>query len=624
MKSIKKIFVIVFSLILLTGAAGCKGETTKKEQYTLYENAAFRYEAVLAENADGNEEFAAAELKTFLYKATGKQIAVIDESAAQADGKYIYIGRTAAAAENKIEPDKSALSESGYILRSVGDEIYAVGATTRATVYAIYDLLNRLVNYEVYTYDEIYVDKTEEIKFSEMNVAYKPFVEWRNAPGGRSFSDMLTATRLKLNMQKDVFIMDNGVTHTSFNFVNPNTYAESHPEWFDTESAKANQLCYTAHGDKESLAQMQQVILEKMQSSIEYNIQAGTLPKYISFTHQDNNAWCACDTCKAAKAKYGTNSAVVVQFVNELSTKLNQWLAEKYHGNIINIVFFAYYQTELAPVKKDKNGNFLPVDDSVVVNKYSSVWYAPIYADYGKPLTHQDNQLYYDTLRRWSAICDDLLIWTYPSNYNDYFVFHDSFGAMFETYAFADDFNIKYFFDQGRYNITVQSNFEEFKTYLCSKLLWNIDCDYTELRENFFDNYYGSASDAMQNIFEQTRLWYNYMQTLGYRCAFGVNDAVSTKYWPQSTIENFISMFESAYAAIEPLKQSNPTRYQVIYDRISKEEVAYTHLLLELYDNNYSDKQLAEMQNAWKTEVLRLGFTHKSEGVSIDKIWENW
>ena len=37
-----------------------------------------------------------------------------------------------------------------------------------------------------------------------------------------------------------------------------------------------------------------------------------------------------------------------------------------------------------------------------------------------------------------------------------------------------------------------------------------------------------------------------------------------------------------------------------------------------------TDKQLAEMQNAWKTEVLRLGFTHKSEGVSIDKIWENW
>lgn len=68
MKSIKKIFVIVFSLILLTGAAGCKGETTKKEQYTLYENAAFRYEAVLAENADGNEEFAAAELKTFFIR----------------------------------------------------------------------------------------------------------------------------------------------------------------------------------------------------------------------------------------------------------------------------------------------------------------------------------------------------------------------------------------------------------------------------------------------------------------------------------------------------------------------------------------------------------------------------
>lgn len=51
---------------------------------------------------------------------------------------------------------------------------------------------------------------------------------------------------------------------------------------------------------------------------------------------------------------------------------------------------------------------------------------------------------------------------------------------------------------------------------------------------------------------------------------------------------------------------------------------SYLLLLLELYDNNYSDKQLAEMQNAWKTEVLRLGFTHKSEGVSIDKIWENW
>lgn len=633
MKTSNKIISILLSACMFVGVcASCSeksgstessGGAEKELGYIVFENDKFLYKAVLSENANQNEEFAAAELKTFLYESCGKQIQIVTDNAVTDADKCIFIGATKQTIEKNITVKESEVTKSGYVMKTVGEDMYINGSTTLGTTYGVYDFLNALIGFEVYSYDEIHIDEKEKIAFGDTDIVYKPYVEWRGGSSGKTFSDTLAATRMRLHMQKESFIMDYGATHTSFNFLPPTTYLSSHPDWYNvTNSPK--QLCYTAHGNETELAEMKAVVLEKMKESVSNYAGKGVLPSYISFTHQDENVWCDCDTCSASKKKYGTPAAVMIQFLNPIAEELNAWMATEYPGQSINIAFFAYVQTEKAPVIINTAGQYEAVDDSVKMNEYVSTWYAPIYADYGRSFYDEQNFSYYDTMKRWAVICDDILLWTYCEHFSDYFLFHDTFGSMFETYKLIEEFNVSYLFDQGRYNAKILSAFGDFKVYLSAKLQWNINYGYEELKKDFFDNYYGSASNVMQNIFEETRTWFAYMKSIGYKCAFGINDGVSKKYWPQSTVENFIAMFDDAYKAIESMKKSNPERHQMLYDRILKEELAYSHILLELYSNTMSSKQLLETRNTWKTEVLRLGFNKKGENYSVENYWANW
>ena len=128
----------------------------------------------------------------------------------------------------------------------------------------------------------------------------------------------------------------------------------------------------------------------------------------------------------------------------------------------------------------------------------------------------------------------------------------------------------------------------------------------------------------MENIYDETRLWYAHLTSLGYKNAFGTDLPLSKATFPQNTVENFINMFKPAYEAIAPLKTFAPERYQILYDRILKEELAYRHILLEAYSSNMTPQQLASEREFWKTEVLRLGFNKIKEFGAIETVWANW
>jgi hypothetical protein len=124
----------------------------------------------------------------------------------------------------------------------------------------------------------------------------------------------------------------------------------------------------------------------------------------------------------------------------------------------------------------------------------------------------------------------------------------------------------------------------------------------------------------MESIFNGVRMRHRYIRdVLGYR-----GETVAKRNWTQAAVENFIEDFKAAYEAIEPLKTLSPDRYTVLYDRILKEELAFHHILLELYSSNLTAQELQREQEFWKTEVLRLGFNRKSEGQPIEVYWENW
>ena len=74
---------------------------------------------------------------------------------------------------------------------------------------------------------------------------------------------------------------------------------------------------------------------------------------HISISIQDNQNCCICDTCAAAKQKYGSDSAVMVMFLNDVAEVVDAWMNSSGHKK--NILNSSYTHIGVGHVK---SGNF--------------------------------------------------------------------------------------------------------------------------------------------------------------------------------------------------------------------------------------------------------------------------
>jgi hypothetical protein len=170
---------------------------------------------------------------------------------------------------------------------------------------------------------------------------------------------------------------------------------------------------------------------------------------------------------------------------------------------------------------------------------------------------------------------------------------------------------------QGAYNLRHQTGFDDVKTYLYSKLMWNRYADVNALIQNFFDNVYQEASQDMYNAFLQMRIGMELQKSKDLGKGIWMQPATSTEWWDQRMMEQMLDTFELAKTKIESYKISDPKRYQTMLDNIVKESIFPRYLLIEAYSSTYSNTQLLEMKTSFRADVERLDINQISEGVSM-------
>lgn len=113
------------------------------------------YVIVIPESPSEYIQFAATELQTLFCEATGVELPILtDENAVvAADGKYISVGRNKLQAESGIKCDYKIYRESGARLVTKGDCMILTGASDEGALYAVYDFLKVLFDYEFYDVD---------------------------------------------------------------------------------------------------------------------------------------------------------------------------------------------------------------------------------------------------------------------------------------------------------------------------------------------------------------------------------------------------------------------------------------------------------------------------------------
>ena len=83
-------------------------------------------------------------------------------------------------------------------------------------------------------------------------------------------------------------------------------------------------------------------------------------------------------------------------------------------------------------------------------------------------------------------------------------------------------------------------------------------------------------------------------------------------------------MIEQAYKDIEPLRDSNPDRYAMLYDRILLESMQLRYLTLSIYYTEYSEAELMEARREFRYDFERLGLVTYRENGNINELWSDW
>ena len=586
---------------------------TKTEDYLIREGRS-DYVIVIPDQRDSTLYGAAGELQDLLNQATGATLNIVSESEMSLSAKYISLGDTTLAQNNGVSTAGLNLNSHGYVVKTINKNVYIKsGGSSFGVLWGVYEMLAHTVGYNCVAYDTWTFDSNlnGNAMVFDFNVVDNPDFELRLANNGVIYTDSAAAQKLRFILpHKDVYIAPNKPYHNFFYFIPKGEYS-NHSDWY---SLDGKQLCLTARGNPEEY----QALVDTMVEVCKKHIEADPDKKILVISQEDENVWCKCNACKALFNKYGTDAASYIFFLNDVAEKIEQWLNVAHNGREVLITMFAYQKTEPAPVIKKADGTYAPIDNDVVLRKNCAVMYAPVDAEHIFGLDQPRNANSLETMKKWSAVCSNFGYWGYTTNYTNYTIMYNSFAVAQNTYrTILDTLNPRWIFDQGQHNTGNHTAFTHFKMYLNSQWSWDVNKSYEELKDNFFDTYFGAGSTAMEKLFNAYQTHMNYLQEEFNTGAAIMENVVKVETFPYNLVKQWLGYIDEAYKAIEVYK-GNEELYEKYYNHINLEGLSMKFLMLKLHQGRLSNEELLKMKMEFNQEIRIHGVTNLGTGTRID------
>lgn len=440
-------------------------------------------EIVLGRDAIEPEIMAANELSAYLKRVTGADFRITDTASGVKGNVRIFIGQTAETKRLMPGFDWSKLSVDGIVIRAKGNDLILAGDRPRGTIYAVYTFLEDYIGCRWWSPDAEYVPQKRDLSISDMNYIYKPPFFSREAFYGKVIDQSNTgfAVKLKLNGNFEAIPASLGGhfsiidwCHTFDQIMPRDKYFKSHPEWYSMIGGKRQdgytQLCLTNR-------EMRKEFIKNASELIAKNRSAGIL----SVSQNDNTSFCTCPECTAAATRYGGQSGLLMDFVNEVAAAIEQKYPE------FRVETLAYSYTTSAPknIRPQKN---------VVIRLC-------VGANFAQSLDSDANAEFRAHILEWRKIANQLYIWDYPANFYNLHIPHPDYYAACQNIRFFRDNGAVAVFSQGD-SFNKDLDFQAFRTWMLGKLQWNPDLDYHKLANEFLNGYYGAAGPYMKRILD--------------------------------------------------------------------------------------------------------------------------
>lgn len=452
-------------------------------------------QAVIVASAElsPSERTAVAELQKYIKQMSGAGIPVRGPNDPVESGMVrLVLGNKTVRA---LYPDVSLdnLGTDGFILKSVGDALLVAGGERRGTMYATFELLERL-GVRWWAVGATDVPKKPTITVASMNVRQIPSIEYR---------DMLYGTRY-------VSEEDNKPWWFSHNKLNGFNYSENpesrggrvefagnlvhshaslmkpvgnldgsfakHPEYWSQIDGKHNphQVCPS-----------RPEVFEIMLANVRKQLAEHPQYEFVVVGQEDNNSYCRCETCSALAAAEESPAAPGLQLANRIAEVLEKEFPGKW------VMTPAYTWSRKAP-------------KTLVPRSNVGIVLCSIECDFNRPLadaTTAANKAFVEDIVAWGKIAPKLYIWDYTTDFNHYLLPFPNLDALVPNIRFLAENEAKGILAQGSHS-TAGAEFEALRMWVMAKAMWQPEADGKALIKEFVDGYYGAAGTAIEKYID--------------------------------------------------------------------------------------------------------------------------
>jgi hypothetical protein len=450
----------------------------KRTDYTLFSNGKSAYRIALGKDASESEKWAAGELQHWMKEISGSEIPLEDLDKTY-QGPQIIIGYNDLVKEKTGKEAPAGLDES-FTYMSKGADIYIYGGKIRGSMYGVMAFLENELGCRFYTPGVSVIPAKNELVFNRFNHSEQPGVRVRNDFYFEAF-DPIWAARNKMNGSMASRQQPGGVesywsVHTFYPLMPPAEFFSDHPEYYSLIDGKRTwdhaQLCL-------SNPDVLKIITERIKKTMREN------PEYLIYDVSQNDWYnpCQCEKCQAIVKKEGSESGIMIWFVNQVAEAVEKEFPDKFIGTL------AYQYTRTPPENIHPRSN--------VVVRLCSIECCFAHDFKSCP----ENQSFLRDIQNWAAIAPHMYIWDYVVNFSHYILPYPNFKVLQSNIRTFRDNNSIGIMEQAAYQ-SRGGEFSELRAYLISRLLWNPDCNTENVIDDFMYGYYGRSGKYIRQYFD--------------------------------------------------------------------------------------------------------------------------
>lgn len=501
------------------------------------------YQIVIPSKPTKAEWDASGVLQTYFFKITGLSLPIIYEYENRRSLKEIHVGNTVDAGNINRN-----LGIDDVVIRAKNDKLFINGGSRKGVLYSTYTLLSDILGCKKFTKDLEYIPQKSVLKVSRnIDVKQSPSFEYRTT----YFEDSLDPAYADWNKLNYFFEDRLYHAHTFQVYVPAEKYFKSHPKYFALVDGKRNpaQLCL-------SDPNVYQIIKKGLQEDMSKYPQY----KYWSVSQNDDEIFCHCNNCNQKRKDGKDFSEILIPFINKL--------AQEFPDKIISTL--AYHRSIEAPIYSN-------------VEKNVEIMLCFTHMDRRIPLSTGDGnaKMFRDFLNAWQKKNSDIFAWDYICNYNNTLSPFPNIPILQPNLQYMKAHGINKVFLNGIGN--QKGEFSELKSYIVSKLLWNVNADVNQLKKEFCDAYYQEASSDVLHYISMLE-----------------ENANSTKaivdVWANPTLNKN-----------DFLSQKNIEEYKKILNKglakVKDNPVAYSHVLKEYASIEYAEIEIASQDKNRMNEI---------------------